>query len=87
MANLDLDGSTEAARMVHASLLDPVVDYFRPRRVILFGSMARGESGSDSDYDLMVILDDDAPPDKLSLAAGFDFSSFIPAGRRRHPVP
>lgn len=55
-----------------AALLDPVVDYFHPRRIILFGSVARGESGSNSDYDLMVILDDDAPREKVSLAAGFE---------------
>jgi uncharacterized protein len=37
----------------------------------LFGSAARGEAGPDSDFDLLVILDDDAPRDKLTLAAGF----------------
>jgi uncharacterized protein len=43
-----------------------------PLRVILFGSAARGDAGPDSDVDLLVILDDDAPPEKLTLAAGYE---------------
>lgn len=57
---------------VPPELLDSVVAYFRPRRIILFGSMARGEAGPDSDIDLLVILDDDAPPEKLTLQAGYE---------------
>jgi len=56
---------------VPPELLDAVVEYFRPLRVILFGSAARGDAGPDSDIDLFVILDDDAPPEKLTLAAGY----------------
>lgn len=33
-----------------------VVRRFRPERVILFGSCARGEAGPDSDVDLLVVL-------------------------------
>ena len=46
---------------VPADLLQSVVAYFSPRQVILFGSHARGEAGPDSDIDLVVVLDDDAP--------------------------
>jgi predicted nucleotidyltransferase len=56
--------------LVPPELLNRVVDYFHPRRVVLFGSRARGESEPDSDIDLLVILDDDAPADKLTLRAG-----------------
>jgi uncharacterized protein len=56
--------------LVPRALLDPVVAYFKPQRVILFGSRARGEAGPDSDFDLLVIVDDDAPPEKLRLSAG-----------------
>lgn len=56
--------------LVPPELLDPVVAYFRPRRVILFGSVARGEAGPDSDIDLLVILDDDTPPEKVTVKAG-----------------
>jgi predicted nucleotidyltransferase len=60
------------ASAVPTELLGPVVAYFQPRRVILFGSAARGDAGADSDLDLFVILDDDAPPEKLTLAAGYE---------------
>src|SRR4029077_14327238 len=42
-------------------LLDPIVAYFKPRRGILFGSRARGGATRDSDIDLLVVVDDDAP--------------------------
>ena len=58
--------------LVPSELLDSVVAYFQPRRVILFGSAARGEASPDSDIDLLVVLDDDAPPEKLTLAAGYE---------------
>ena len=34
---------------------------FRPERVILFGSYARGVANEDSDVDLLVIIDHDKP--------------------------
>ena len=33
----------------------------RPRRVVLFGSRANGSARPDSDYDLLVVLDDGGP--------------------------
>jgi predicted nucleotidyltransferase len=49
---------------------DPVLDEivrrlvasYNPLEVYLFGSKARGGSGVDSDYDLLVVVPDDAPP-------------------------
>ena len=55
-----------------SALLEPVVAYFQPKRVILFGSAARGEARPESDIDLLVILDDDTPPEKLSYDAGWE---------------
>jgi predicted nucleotidyltransferase len=40
-----------------------LVDLYRPDRIYLFGSTARGEAGPDSDYDIMVVMPDDAPPE------------------------
>jgi predicted nucleotidyltransferase len=54
---------------VPPSLLEAVVTYFHPRRVILFGSLAHGNAGPDSDIDLVVELDDDAPPERMSAKA------------------
>ena len=59
-------------------LLDPVIDYFKPQRVILFGSRARGEATRHSDIDLLVVVDDATPPEKLSSRAGYE------AHRSRH---
>lgn len=53
-------------------LLQGVVAYFDPIRVILFGSQADGTAGPDSDWDLLVLVDDDAPSGKVMLQAGFE---------------
>jgi HEPN domain-containing protein len=67
-----------AAPLVPRKLLDPVVEYFKPQRVILFGSRARGEATRDSDIDLLVIVDDDTPPEKLALQAMHDAAKSYP---------
>ena len=54
---------------VPPALLDSVVSFFHPRRVILFGSLALGNAGPDSDIDLVVELDDDTPPEMMSAKA------------------
>ena len=43
--------------------------------MILFGSHARGQAGPDSDYDLIVIVDDDTPVERLSPDAAFEARS------------
>src|SRR5262245_39821836 len=60
------------AEKVPRDLLDPIVQYFNPQRVILFGSRARGEATPDSDIDLLVVVDDDTPPEKLTWKAGYE---------------
>ena len=62
----------ERAVPVPQELLRSVVAYFDPVRVILFGSHARGEAGPDSDYDLLVVLDDDAPKEKQHWSAAWE---------------
>ena len=54
------------ADSIPGPLLDQVVSVFHPRRIILFGSRAKGKARADSDYDLVVVLDDDVPNDQLS---------------------
>ncbi len=51
---------------VPPELLDGIVAHFHPQRVILFGSAARGEAGRESDLDLLVVVDDDTPPEAFS---------------------
>jgi uncharacterized protein len=38
-----------------------LIEFYRPVRVYLFGSAARGDSGPDSDLDFCVVLPDEAP--------------------------
>lgn len=47
-----------------AEIVRRLVAAFRPERIYLFGSKARGEPGPDSDYDVMVVVPDDAPPER-----------------------
>ncbi|MCK4316055.1 MAG: nucleotidyltransferase domain-containing protein [Anaerolineae bacterium] len=42
-------------------IVDVIATHLSPRRVILFGSYARGEAGPDSDLDLFVELDPPLP--------------------------
>jgi predicted nucleotidyltransferase len=37
-----------------------IVDAYHPLRIYLFGSKARGDAGADSDYDLLVVVKDEA---------------------------
>ena len=45
-------------------IVDRLVAAYRPERVYLFGSHARGEPGPDSDFDLLVLVPDDAEPER-----------------------
>jgi hypothetical protein len=44
------------------SAIQGIVALVHPEAVLLFGSRARDDSGDDSDWDLFVVLPDDAPP-------------------------
>jgi uncharacterized protein len=49
-----------------AEIVRRLVAAYQPERIYLFGSKARGDAGPDSDYDLMVIVADDVPPERRS---------------------
>ncbi len=44
-----------------AEITRQLVEFYKPVRVYLFGSTARGEAGPDSDLDFCVLLPDSAP--------------------------
>ena len=43
-----------------AEMVRRLVEVYHPERIYLFGSAARGDAGPDSDYDVMVVVPDDA---------------------------
>ena len=47
-----------------AEIVRRLVAAYQPERTYLFGSAARGDSGPDSDYDLLVVVPDEAPPER-----------------------
>ncbi len=42
-----------------------LVQAYEPESVYLFGSKARGDDGPDSDFDLLLVVEDDAPAERL----------------------
>jgi predicted nucleotidyltransferase len=46
-----------------------LVAYFHPVSVYLFGSVARGDSGPDSDLDFCVVVPDNTPDEKFRAGA------------------
>lgn len=47
-----------------AEVVRRLVEAYAPERIYLFGSKARGDAGADSDYDVLVVVPDDAPPER-----------------------
>jgi uncharacterized protein len=41
-------------------IVSRLIEAYEPESVYLFGSKARGDDGPDSDYDLLLVVDDDA---------------------------
>ncbi len=65
--------------MTHATLLQQVtrtiVEQFHPKRIVLFGSHARGDAGSDSDLDVFIEMQTSRrPPERaIEVSAAFGF--------------
>ncbi|MGI8687656.1 MAG: nucleotidyltransferase domain-containing protein [Thermomicrobiales bacterium] len=49
---------------------DRIVRAFHPERIILFGSMARGDVSADSDVDLLIVVPDDTDRRQARRAIG-----------------
>lgn len=56
-----------------------LVDAYDPDHIYLFGSTARGDAGPDSDYDLLVIVPDDASPERQRSRLAYE--ALWPVGR------
>ncbi|MCJ7795253.1 MAG: nucleotidyltransferase domain-containing protein [Thermoleophilia bacterium] len=64
--------SEPIADVVLAEAVRRLVGIYSPELVYLFGSVARGESGPDSDYDLLVVVADDAPVELRRARRGYE---------------
>jgi len=66
--------------MMRATVDDPrladvvrlLVEAYRPERVYLFGSRARGEAGPDSDYELLLVVPDDVPSEVMRSRLAYE---------------
>jgi len=57
---------------VLAKIVRELIEAYEPLRVYLFGSVARGDGSRDSDYDLMVVVPDDARPERLRSRLAYE---------------
>ncbi len=68
-----------ALRSMVPSIVDEIVARVHPVRVILFGSVARGEERADSDLDLLVVLDQVDPAVRAHLMGQIRLAITAPA--------
>ena len=45
-------------------VVERLAEAYQPESIYLFGSVARGDGDADSDYDLLIIVPDDASPER-----------------------
>ena len=53
-------------------IVERLIEAYQPERIYLFGSKARGDYGPDSDFDLMVVVPDDAPSARKRSRLAYD---------------
>ncbi|MBI4815846.1 MAG: HEPN domain-containing protein [Deltaproteobacteria bacterium] len=61
-----------AGSVIPGELLRHVVERTRPEQVWVFGSRARGDATTTSDWDLLLVLPDDSSDDSLDQAKAWD---------------
>jgi predicted nucleotidyltransferase len=74
MSRSESDAGPDAAGATSGldEIVSRLVSAYRPERVYLFGSYARHEQGADSDYDLMIVVADDAPPERRTSRLAYE---------------
>jgi predicted nucleotidyltransferase/predicted transcriptional regulator len=81
-------------RQAWPTAIGRIVSAFQPKRIILFGSQARGGARHDSDVDLLVVVDEDVDRRKMSaevarLLADMPFAKDVLVARSadlEHPL-
>jgi predicted nucleotidyltransferase len=64
-------GIPKASDAALSEVVRRLVAVYRPERVYLFGSVARGDAGPDSDYDILLVVPGDAPPELRRSRAAY----------------
>lgn len=67
-----LAASRDNGDPVLAEILARLTEAYAPERVYLFGSAARGDAGEHSDYDLLLVVPDDAPPERVRSRKAYE---------------
>jgi DNA polymerase sigma len=57
---------TSSALLEHVT--QTIVERFHPKRIVLFGSHARGNAGSDSDLDLFIEMESSRRPPERAIS-------------------
>jgi predicted nucleotidyltransferase len=71
--------SRDSLRRFVPGIVDEIVEHSQPVRVVLFGSVARGEETEDSDLDFLVILKELDPTQRAHLMGNIRFAITAPA--------
>lgn len=65
-------GTPRASDPILTEIVRRLAAAYEPERIYLFGSVARGEAGPDSDYDLLVVVKDGASAERLRSRLGYE---------------
>jgi len=68
----NIQSSTVLKDQALAEILRRLIAAYEPVRIYLFGSRARGDSAANSDYDLMVVVPDSAPPERMRSRLAYE---------------
>ena len=55
-------------------IVERLIEAYQPERIYLFGSKARGDYGPDSDFDVLVVVPDTAPPHRKRSRLAYEVS-------------
>ncbi len=61
---MDIRTDMTASDPALEKIIRRLVSAYEPEQIFLFGSRARGDAGPDSDYDLLLVVPDHAPPER-----------------------
>jgi predicted nucleotidyltransferase len=68
-------------------VVERLVKFYRPEKIYLFGSAARGEYGPDSDLDFLVVVPDDCPKEVRRSGAIYEVLGDLALGVPVDVVP